>query len=251
MTETLLSSELFGHERGAFTGATERKIGRFERADGGTLFLDEISDISENTQVKLLRILQDGKYERVGSSKPLRVDVRLICATNKQLAAEVQAGKFREDLYYRINVILLRIPPLRERKEDIPLLVNYFLKHFAQKNQKKVDGLSADAMKQLQAYHWPGNIRELRNVIERMVVLTNQSLIDAVLVPDNMKSGLVSVRKPHGIIPLGQGNLSDMERSVIEQTLRTSRGNKSLTAKHLGISRRTLYRKLSEYQIKA
>ncbi|MCM8776114.1 MAG: sigma-54 dependent transcriptional regulator, partial [Candidatus Omnitrophica bacterium] len=177
LTETLLTSELFGHEKGAFTGAMERRVGRFERAHRGTLFLDEVGEISLETQVKLLRVLQDGEIERVGSTKSIKVDVRLICATNKNLREEVQAGRFREDLYYRMNVIYIKLPPLRERPEDIPLFVDYFLKYFAQLNHKKLLGMDPDALDVLVRYDWPGNIRELKNIIERMVVLSSEPYI--------------------------------------------------------------------------
>lgn len=247
LTETLLTSELFGHERGAFTGATEKKIGRFEIAHGGTLFLDEISELSETTQVKLLRFLQSGEFERVGSTKTIRVDVRLICATNKDLQTQVRAGKFREDLYYRINVILLKVPALRERKDDIPLLADHFLAHFAQTNHKAIRSITPEAMKRLQAYHWPGNIRELRNVIERAVVLANKPLIDILQIPDDLVSSGVFSPALNG--NRNESNLAQVEKSVIEQTLQSHRGNKSLVAKKLGISRRTLYRKIEEYKI--
>lgn len=255
LTDTLLASELFGHERGAFTGATERKIGRFERADGGTLFLDEVSEIPEIMQTKLLRVLQTGEFERVGGTKTIKSDVRLICATNKNLKEEVRAGRFREDLYYRINVILLEIPPLRKRPQDIPLLAEHYLKHFNIANRKKIKAISKDALECLKEYSWPGNVRELKNIIERAVVLANSEMIETAQLPDDIKNG------SHGI-PLfspGQANLSrttpndqtirSMEKDMIKNALGESSNNKSLVAKKLGISRRTLYRKLKEYKI--
>ena len=250
LTETLLASELFGHERGAFTGADERKIGRFERANGGSLFLDEIGEISESTQVKLLRFLQDGEFERVGSSKTMRVDVRLICATNKDLQQEVQTGRFREDLYYRINVILLTIPPLRDRSTDIPFLVNHYLDLFARRNQKLIKSITPKALAKLQAYAWPGNIRELRNVMERVVVLATEPVIDVMNLPEDIQTEHFSPRTTKQSNGNAAGiSLSHLEKNAIESALRQLQGNKSLVAKQLGISRRTLYRKLDEYQI--
>lgn len=247
LTETLLTSELFGHERGAFTGAVERKIGRFERAHEGTLFLDEIADISPETQVKLLRVLQDGEFERVGGTKSIKVNVRLLLATNKTLSAEVKKGNFREDLYYRINVIYLKLPPLRERKEDIPLLAESFIRHFALSNGKRVQGIEPDALQVFMDYSWPGNIRELRNIIERMVVLAAGETLGLENVPEDLRNPnalKVTVEK----FP-ATANLSEMEKEYIQKALQDVRGNKSLAAKKLGISRRTLYRKIAEYRI--
>ena len=250
LTETLLASELFGHERGAFTGASERKIGRFERADGGTLFLDEIGEISEETQIKLLRILQEGEFERVGSSKTMKVDVRLICATNKNLKNEVAKGKFREDLYYRINVMLITIPPIRERRSDIPLLADYYLRYFSKKNQRQIKGIKPEALAKLKSYDWPGNIRELRNVMERTVVLAKDAVIDVQNIPEDIQNGGYQNIKPTvNTETEGDFKLTSLEKMAIEQILRNVRGNKSLAAKELGISRRTLYRKLDEYKI--
>lgn len=251
LAETLLASELFGHERGAFTGATERKLGRFERADGGTLFLDEISEIPEHMQTKLLRVLQVGEFERVGGTKTIRSDVRLICATNKNLQEEVRAGRFREDLYYRINVILFQIPPLRDRKSDIPLLVDHFVRFFSKINRKAVVSVSPEAMNLLSQYRWPGNIRELKNVIERMVVLSSSKVIDVSQVPEDLKRENSTSLLPQKLIfgAESANNLEDMEKKMIREALRTSSGNKSLAAKKLGIARRTLYRKMEEYQI--
>lgn len=248
LTESLLTSELFGHERGAFTGATERKIGRFELADGGTLFLDEIGELPESTQIKLLRFLQGGEFERVGSTKTMRVDVRLICATNKDLAREVKAGKFREDLYYRINVILLKTPALRERPEDIPLLVEHFVGHFGRLNNKKIKSITPEAMASLQKYPWPGNIRELRNVIERAIVLSRDTTIGIETMPDDVRSSSDGNAGEDRVMST-QSDLSLIEKTVIEKTLKSCNGNKSVAAKKLGISRRTLYRKLEEYEL--
>ncbi|MFZ5801665.1 MAG: sigma-54-dependent transcriptional regulator [Candidatus Omnitrophota bacterium] len=247
LTETLLASELFGHEKGAFTGATERKIGRFERAHQGTLFLDEIGEISPETQVKLLRVLQDGSFERVGGTKTLKADVRLVCATNKVLSEEMRAGRFREDLYYRINVINLTVPPLRDRRQDIPKLVEYFVKHFALANGKKIQSIDPHAMKMLVAYEWPGNVREVKNIVERMVVLTSGPVLSADYIPDDIRSGICGERgKDPG---RSSSTLDSMERDMILKVLKEEAGNKSYAAKKLGISRRTLYRKLRDHKI--
>ncbi|OGW76326.1 MAG: hypothetical protein A3J52_01760 [Omnitrophica bacterium RIFCSPHIGHO2_02_FULL_49_9] len=250
LTETLLASELFGHERGAYTGATERKIGRFERAHQGTLFLDEISEIPEAVQTKLLRVLQAGEFERVGGTKTLYSDVRLVCATNKNLAEWVAQGKFRDDLYYRLNVILLKIPPLREHGNDIPLLANHFLTFFASRNRKHIKNISLRAIKVLKSYHWPGNVRELKNVIERMVVLAHSQVIDIADIPQDIRTGkqLPSVFPPSQNL-VQKGTLQSMEKEMIHRALTESNQNKSLAAKKLGISRRTLYRKIDEYHL--
>ncbi len=251
LTETLLPSELFGHEKGAFTGANERKIGRFERAHTGTLFLDEVSEIKEDLQVKLLRVLQNGEFERVGGTKPLRVDVRLICATNKNLEEEVQQDRFREDLYYRINVIKIDVPPLRDRKQDIPPLVNHFVAHYARINNKEVGHIDDDAMKILIGYEWPGNVRELKNVIERMVVLASDKTIGAENVPLDIRDRYLVHPRASDFGTQKSYQLRDMEKELIQKKLRELRGNKSKAAKELGISRRTLYRKIEEYKILA
>ena len=248
LTETLLASELFGHERGAFTGATERKIGRFERAHGGTLFLDEVGDIPESMQIKLLRVLQSGEFERVGSTKTMRVDVRLICATNKNLKQQVEAGKFREDLFYRINVILLEIPLLRERPEDIPLLVKHYLSYFSDRNRKAINKVSPEALQILTKYEWPGNVRELKNIMERLVVLSKSNMITAEHIPDDIKGNKKLLSKS-ALSGKTMNTIQEMEQEMIRKTLSDSGRNKSLAAKVLGISRRTLYRKMDEYKI--
>jgi two-component system response regulator HydG len=251
LTDTLLSSELFGHEKGSFTGATERKKGRFERADHGSLFLDEIGEISKDTQVKLLRVLQEGEFERVGGTKSIKVDVRLIAATNKTLLDEVQHQKFREDLYYRINVIYLKVPPLRERREDIAPLVDTFIRQYAALNAKKVRGIKHDALDTLVHYNWPGNIRELKNIVERMIVLSSGNFLTLEQIPEDIRQG----RKPY--VPrrdenaplLGISTITDAEKELIQKALHETHGNKSTAAAKLGISRRTLYRKLGEYKL--
>jgi DNA-binding NtrC family response regulator len=247
LTETLLASELFGHEKGSFTGATDRKKGRFERAHQGSLFLDEIGEITQDTQVKLLRVLQEGEFERVGGTKTIKVDVRLICATNKTLLDEVRQQKFREDLYYRINVIYLKVPPLRERKEDIAPLVDAFIRQYAALNAKKIRGIAKDALEALVQYDWPGNIRELKNIVERMIVLSSGDLLTLEQVPEDLRQG-----KPvaSGAAPLqGVTKIADAEKEMIRCALLETQGNKSTAAEKLGISRRTLYRKLEEYKI--
>ena len=249
LTETLLASELFGHEKGAFTGASERKIGRFEIANGGTLFLDEVSEIPLEMQVKLLRVLQEGEFERVGGTKTIRVDVRLICATNKDLSQEVKAGRFREDLFYRINVILIKVPPLRERPQDIRPLVDYFVKSLSRLNGKVTESIDPDVYKRMESYSWPGNVRELKNVVERMVVLSRDKKLTAVNLPEELKQGENSFADlPTGMNP-EISNLQDMEKELIRLKLQECKGNKSKAAKRLGISRRTLYRKIQEYQL--
>lgn len=249
LTETLLSSELFGHERGAFTGASERKIGRFERAHQGTLFLDEIGEISPSTQVKLLRVLQEGELERVGGTKTIKVDVRLVCATNKNLLEEVKAGKFREDLYYRLNVIYLKMPALKDRKEDIPLLISAFIKSSSLANAKKITGIAPEAVSALQAYDWPGNIRELKNIIERMVVLSSDGELKIINIPEDIRHPKNFQPRSGGALETSHNSLSDIERDHIRRVLEEVRGNKSMAAKKLGISRRTLYRKIEEYKL--
>jgi DNA-binding NtrC family response regulator len=251
LTETLLASELFGHEKGSFTGASDRKKGRFERADHGSLFLDEIGEITKDTQVKLLRVLQEGEFERVGGTKTIKVDVRLIAATNKTLLDEVQQQKFREDLYYRINVIYLKVPPLRDRKEDIAPLVNSFIRQYAALNSKKIRGIAKDALEALLDYNWPGNIRELKNIVERMIVLSSGDLLTLEQVPEDIRQGrLLAVGGANGNASFqGISKITDAERELIQKALQETRGNKSTAAEKLGISRRTLYRKLDEYKL--
>ena len=236
---TLLASTLFGHEKGAFTGADRQKAGLFEEADGGTIFLDEIGEISADTQVKLLRVLQEGEFMRVGGTQPIKVDVRVICATNRDLAAAVREGRFREDLYYRLNVIQIHLPPLRERMGDIPDLVMHYVGLLGGIGKS----VSPEAMKALCAYRWPGNVRELRNVIERMVVLGAGDCLGVEDLPSEIvQGGSVSTSSTESS---GQ-SLVDMERRHIESVLCGCGGNKKLAAEKLGISRSTLYEKLKE-----
>lgn len=238
---TLLESELFGHERGAFTGAFARREGRFKMADGGTLFLDEVAELDPMVQAKLLRVLQEGEFERLGGTQTIRTDVRLIASSNRPLLDMVRGGKFREDLFYRLHVITITLPPLRERVEDIPLLAQHFLTRFASRNRKDVRVISREAMELLLAHDWPGNVRELENTIEHAVVLCRGDTIRAEDLPD------LVARDDHArqylTIQLGTP-LDDIEQQVIQQTLRMTKGNKRLAAQLLGIATRTIYRKL-------
>jgi two-component system response regulator HydG len=244
--ETILESELFGYERGAFTGATGRKEGRFERAHGGTLFLDEVGEMSPAVQVKLLRVLQDGVVERLGGTQPVKVDVRIVAATNKELAAEVKAGRFREDLFYRLNVIAIRLPPLRERREDVPLLAAAFLRRIAEKHRTPIAGFTPEAGSALASYDWPGNVRELEHAVERAVVLCRGEAVDLADLPEPLRAlaGPAATAIPSAItVPLGTP-MDEIERLVIRATLRQTRGDKTLAAQILGIAPRTIYRKL-------
>jgi DNA-binding NtrC family response regulator len=246
---TLLEAELFGHEKGAFTGAQQRKAGRFELADGGTLFLDEIGDMPPEVQVKILRVLQDGTFERLGSTRTLQVDVRVVAATNKDLMQEVEAGRFRLDLYYRLNVISLRLPSLRERREDIPLLVAHFLRKYAVQNNKDVSGIQQQALQFLQLADWPGNVRELENVIERAVVLAKAPIIGIAELPAPFQEKeLPPTPSDHFALP-SHATLADIEREAIAQALQHTGGNRQATARSLNIGLATLYRKLKEYRL--
>jgi len=251
LPETLLEAELFGYERGAFTGAISRREGRFELAHGGTLFLDEAGDINPSVQIKLLRVLQNGEFERLGGGRTFKADVRLIAATNAPLKELVSKKKFREDLYYRLNVINIEIPPLRERKEDIPLLANFFLRMYSTKNSKEIEGIAEETMNMLLKYNWPGNVRELENTIERAVVLTRDKVIAPTTLPDDIINVVKDTEHlPTGErvlnIPIGKIPLKDIERMIMEETLKQSKGNKNIASKILGVSTRTLYRKMDE-----
>ena len=245
LTETLLESELFGHERGAFTGAVARRRGRFELADGGTIFLDEIGEISQNIQIKLLRILQERAFERVGGEETITADVRVVAATNRDLAEAIERGTFREDLYYRLNVVHIDVPPLREREADISLLAAGFLKEFAEENGKQLVGIKPPALSALRRYSWPGNVRELQNSIESAVVMARGSTIELHDLPPAVRRAQDA---PAVRIPLGS-TLDHGEREMIRATLSLQHGNKSRTAEILGISRKTLHRKMREYQL--
>jgi len=247
LSDNLLESELFGHERGAFTGATESRKGRFELADGGTLFLDEIGEVPLSTQVKLLRVLEERSFERVGGTQLVQVDTRLVAATNRDLRAMVEEGTFREDLYFRLNVVQIQLPPLRGRREDIPLLLHAYLRQFCQENARDLDGFTPDALDALVQYSWPGNIRELRNLVERMVVLTRGDKITLRDVPSEVREG----GSPRVSGPLaGAVSMEEAEKKMIIQALADQDGNRTLAAKQLGISRRTLHRKLNEFGLR-
>jgi len=245
LAEGLLETELFGHEKGAYTGAISSRKGRFELADGGTIFLDEIGEIPHATQVKLLRVLQEGEFERVGGSQTIKVDVRVVAATNADLQRAVAEGRFREDLFYRLNVITIRIPPLRERREDIPLLVQHFIeKYIKLTGKRRLKGITPDALDLLQGRDWPGNVRELENVIERAVVLATGDLITGADLPP-----VEGKEQPPETIPFRVGQaLADLEREAIQRTLRAVGGDKDAAAKILGIGVATLYRRLKEME---
>ncbi|MGA1874875.1 MAG: sigma-54-dependent transcriptional regulator [bacterium] len=239
--EDLIESELFGHEKGAFTGATCKKQGKFELADGGTLFLDEVGDMSQKTQAKLLRVLEEGSLHRVGGIEGIKVDVRLIAASNKNLKAEIERGNFREDLYYRLNVIPIEVPGLKERKEDIPLLVEHFLEEFCAENGKKLKRITPEALDLLHGYDWPGNVRELKNLIERLVIMVQGGAITVMDLPISFhENNQPSLREAK----------QEFEKYFITRTLRASRGNISKSAKMLKIERSLLYQKLRLYSIK-
>ena len=250
LSATLLESELFGHEKGAFTGAIAQSKGRFELANGGTLFLDEISEIDLSIQVKLLRVLETRTFERVGGEKTLSTDIRVVAATNRNLKEYVEAGKFREDLYYRLNIVDIRLPPLSERKSDIPLLCAHFIKDFSQKNNREITGIEPAAMALLQAYPWPGNVRELRNIIERMIVLSHGSLLTVMDVPANIRDDAQKAAEAAGE-PNRTESLAQTEKRKILSALEAAGGNRSRAAVALGISRRTLHRKLAAWGMTA
>jgi len=249
--ETILESELFGYERGAFTGAVQRKEGRIERAQGGTLLLDEVGELTPSVQVKLLRFLQEGEIERLGGTGTVKVECRVVAATNQDLQARVREGKFREDLFYRLNVIQVVLPPVRDRPEDIPLLADHFIARYAAKNGKPIRGLTPAALEVLEAYPWPGNVRELEHAIERAVVLSRGAEIDETDLPESVRSG--GAARAAGIagaiegrtltVPLGT-TMEEIELRVIRETLRQTKGDKNLAAQLLGIAARTIYRKL-------
>jgi transcriptional regulator with PAS, ATPase and Fis domain len=250
LSESLLESELFGHEKGSFTGALGRKIGKFEAADQGTVFLDEIGEISLSTQVKLLRVLQEREFERVGGTETVKVDIRVIAATNRDLKRAINEGRFREDLFYRLNVIVIELPSLREREGDLPLLVHYFLDRLKGKRATRFGAVSQEAMDLMRRYRWPGNVRELENVVERIVTLNDDVVIKPEHLPEEMTGTLAAV--PLGgtapILPQN-GVLESVEKDMILQVLRESQFNKKQAANRLGISRPTLYQKIRKYGI--
>jgi two-component system, NtrC family, response regulator HydG len=257
LPETLLESELFGYEKGAFTGAAGAKKGRFELADGGTLFLDEVADLSPVTQPKILRVLQEGEFERVGGTRTIRVDVRIVTATNQDLAQLVKDKRFREDLYYRLNVITVTTPPLRDRREDIRVLAQHFLRLYAAKNNRVLEGFTDEAMGCLEAYRWPGNVRELENVVERAVVLARAGVIEAGNLPPNVTERAVTFARtepsgatdtsPDGVFTIRMGTtLDEITHRVMEETLRFAKGNRTVTAKLLGVDPKTIWRWLKQ-----
>ena len=244
LSENLLESELFGHEKGAFTGANARKRGRFELAHGGSIFLDEIGEINQNVQIKILRVLQDKRFERVGGEETVETDVRVIAATNRNLEEEITKGNFREDLYYRLNVVHIHVPPLRERKDDIPLMVSSFLKEFAKENGKNITSIDSHARSALYKYDWPGNIRQLRNCMESAVVMCAGETLTLADFPPTISANNTQdlVQIPNGI------TLEEAEKIYIQESLAANQGNKSKTAEILGIGRKTLHRKLEEWE---
>jgi two-component system response regulator HydG len=243
LTESLLESELFGHERGSFTGAEKRRIGKFELAEGGTLFLDEVAEISLSTQVKLLRVLQERNLERVGGNETVHVDVRVVAATNKNLIAEVEAGRFREDLYYRLRVVHLEMPPLRVRDGDILLLASHFLRRYAEENGKEIRGFSDAARAQLLAHRWPGNVRELENAIERAVVLSSSEQVE----DKDLPTEIAPVAR--GAVRIPGSTMAEIERYAILASLEVCDGSTAKAADLLGISVRTIQYRLSEYGV--
>jgi len=244
IAETLLESELFGHERGAFTGADRRKEGKFRQADGGSIFLDEVSETSLGMQVKLLRVLQEREITRVGGDEVLKADVRVIAAANRDLLQAIATGRFREDLYYRLNVVTLHVPPLRSRREDIPLLAQHFLTHFSEKNHKTIKGFTPQAMDRLLHYAWPGNVRELMNAVERGVVLARSEYLDEAELPLISTGEGITEPSP---APNGEALLEEVEKAAILKSLAAADGNKSEAARRLGITRRTLHQKLKKW----
>lgn len=251
LNETLLESELFGHEKGAFTGADKKRDGLFLHADRGTVFLDEIGEIPQSMQVKLLRVIQEREIQRVGSDKPIKVDVRIIVATNRNLEEEVEQGNFRDDLFYRLNVININVPPLRDREEDIPLLAQHFLSVYSKKNRKQFKGFSPMAMDALTKYQWPGNVRELENAIERAIILSMGQYISEKDLPANvMKEYQAEASLQTQITGLGGKSLDEIEMAALIETLKQTKGNKSEAAKILDITRTTLNNKIKKYNLK-
>ncbi len=252
LSPSLLESELFGHEKGAFTGATSRRMGRFEMADGGTFFLDEISEVDPAIQVKLLRVLEERTFERVGGDEPVDVDIRLIVASNRNLKELVAKGKFRNDLYYRLDVVNITMPPLRDRLNDIPVLCQHFLKDFNHKNDRQIEGIVPEVMNVFSGYAWPGNVRELRNTIEKMVVLGRGKKLTLRDIPANIRdeaSDLASGSSWTGGPTPASGSIEEAEQLMIQTALKKNNGNRTKAAQEVGISRRTLHRKLKKYQL--
>ena len=250
LPESLIESELFGYEKGAFTGASERRIGRFEAASGGTLFLDEIGELPISFQVKLLRVLQERQIERLGSNRPVDVDVRIVSASLRPLEEEIRAGTFREDLYFRVNTVSIHLPPLRDRKEDIPLLVQSFLQEFADERQREIDGFTDEVMELFESHSWPGNVRELRNVVERAVLFCRGSHITVEDLPAALRGdeGGIGQSKPSRVRPLNQA-VEEAETAAIQAALSATKGRRADAAELLGISRKTLWEKIKSHDI--
>ena len=246
LPETLLESELFGHEKGAFTGATERRIGRFEQAEGGTLFLDEIGEISPSVQIKLLHVVQERNFQRLGSTQTIQCDVRLVAATNKDLERAVKEGVFREDLYYRLNVFPVYMPPLRERRTDILLLAEYFLEKYAKENKKIIKRISTSAIDMLIQYHWPGNVRELQNCMERAVLICDDESIKGVHLPPTLQTSNSS--KTTNLLSLA-GSVENLEKELIIESLKLHNGNQTKVAEALSTSLRIINYKIHQYNI--
>lgn len=252
LPDQLLESELFGYEKGAFTGAGRQKKGMFELADGGTIFLDEIGDMSLATQAKILRVLQEHEFQRLGGEETIRVNVRVLAATNIDIQQAIERGKFREDLYYRLNVVRINMPPLRERPEDIPLLTNEFIKEYNQKHNKEINGVAPDAMRLLMSYDWPGNVRELKNICEQAVVLNDSNVITAADLPVEIRGkgfNLNVNQSNQSLKDITKNLTSEIERKIITETLEETGWNRNETAQKLGITPRTLYNKIKEYKI--
>jgi len=251
LSENILESELFGHIRGAFTDASTDRVGKFQYAHNGTMFLDEVGDMPMATQIKLLRVLENGEITRVGSNDPVKVNVRVLSATNRNLEDSIESGAFRSDLYHRLKVVTIRLPNLRERSQDIPILIDHFIKQFASSHQKRIKGMSVDARKRILAFNWPGNVRQLRNVVESMVVVDYDGLLDIDDLPEELSDQPTPSAEPaaNSLAGLVGKSLSDVERFFVAETLRATAGNREEAAKMLGIGERTLYRKIKEYEL--
>jgi two-component system, NtrC family, response regulator HydG len=251
LSENILESELFGHVKGAFTDASADRIGKFEYAHGGTMFLDEVGDMPLPTQIKLLRVLENGEITRVGSNHPIKVNVRILSATNRNLEGSIEAGTFRSDLYHRLKVITIRLPTLQERSQDIPILIDYFMRQFASQHGKQIKGMSPAARHKLMAYEWPGNVRQLRNVVESMVVVDYDGLLDVDDLPEELAGPPEPVGEPStaSLTALVGKPLAELERLFVAETLRLTAGNREEAARMLGIGERTLYRKIKEYEL--
>ena len=249
LSENILESELFGHVKGAFTDASTDRVGKFEYAHGGTMFLDEVGDMPLPTQIKLLRVLENGEITRVGSNNPIKVNVRILSATNRNLEDSIEAGTFRSDLYHRLKVVTIRLPTLRERSQDIPILIDYFMRQFAVQHGKQIKGMSPAARHKLMAFDWPGNVRQLRNVVESMVVVDYDGLLDVDDLPEELAGPAEPLGEPStaSLTALVGKPLAEIERLFVAETLRLTAGNREEAARMLGIGERTLYRKIKEY----